>query len=133
MHQYDHHTPVLLCHRHALPDTVEGRFGSAVGVRTAGAVIRNAADAGEHETDAAMQGEKEGREYCLGKRERAEDVGRKGAEENAVRGGFQTILLVRSRDAGKTETASAMEAGDWDSERCGIPANVQDEIQLLFC
>ena len=58
-----------------------------------------------------MRGEKDGREYCLGKRERAEEVGRTGAEENAVRGGFQTILLVRSRDAGKTETASGH--GSW--------------------
>lgn len=32
VHQHDHHAPVLQVHRHALPDAVEGRFGSAVGV-----------------------------------------------------------------------------------------------------
>ena len=75
-----------------------------------------------------MRGEKEGREECLGEEERAEGVGGKGAEENAVRGGFQAVLLVRSHGACRTETASATEPGLGEGggagilRRCSIPA-----------
>lgn len=101
MHQHDRYASVLQIHRHALPDIVEGRLGGAVGVRATGAVVCDAADAGGHESDTGMRREQERGEQCLGEEERAKGVCGEGAEENAVGGVCQTVLLVRGHDACK--------------------------------